>query len=106
MFFLFLVQKCFISGGYFEKCLILRMLYLQCCYVNGEGSCCFYDGNCCYINMIINVIRDYCLRLQDDQLMKICCVIDGEVLCCIFGGNCCCGDVIFRDYCLGFDEDF
>ena len=105
-FFLFLVQKCPISGGYPDKCPTSRMPYSQCCHANGEGSCCFYDGNRCHTNTTINATRDYCPRPQDDQSMKICCVTDGEASCCISGGNRCRGDVIFRDYCPGSDEDF
>lgn len=99
------VQKCPSSGGYPDKCPSSRMSYSQCCRANGEGSCCFYDGNRCHSNTTINATRDYCPRPQDDQSLKICCVSDGEASCCISGGNRCRGDVTFRDYCPGSDED-
>lgn len=106
-FFVIVVQKCPTSGGYVypDKCPSSRMSYSQCCHANGEGSCCFYDGNRCHSNTTINATRDYCPRPQDDRSMRICCVTDGEASCCISGGNRCRGDVRFRDYCPGSDED-
>lgn len=55
-------MKCLIRYGYFEKCFLLIMFNIECCYGNGIGGCCYYDGNCCYSGMI-NIMRDYCLRL-------------------------------------------
>ncbi|XP_068686591.1 uncharacterized protein [Montipora foliosa] len=100
------VQKCPASGGYPDKCPSSRMAYSQCCHANGEGGCCFYDGNRCHTSTAINATRDYCPRPQDDQSMKVCCVTNGEASCCKSGGNRCHGDGRFRDYCPGSDEDF
>ena len=103
--FLTTAMKCPTRYGYPEKCPSSNMSNTECCYGNGTGGCCYYDGNRCHSGTT-NTTRDYCPRLQDDSSQKICCVASGESSCCVSGGNRCHGNVSFRDYCPGPHEGF
>lgn len=98
-------MKCPTRYGYPEKCPSSIMFNTECCYGNGTGGCCYYDGNRCHSGTT-NTTRDYCPRLQDNSSQKICCVASGEPSCCVSGGNRCHGNVNFRDYCPGPREGF